>query len=393
VKITSVEIFDVTLTWRRGWNPVIIRINTDEGVSGLGEAGVAVGGGHNAYAAVVKDLAEMHLIGADPLNSEKLWETMLRRTWLAQGGGPIVNAGISAIDHALWDIKGKVAGLPIYQMLGGKTRETIRAYASQIHFGWPMISGRPAVSPEELAETALVAVAEGFDAIKIDPITYDENGRMNAWDNTQRIGATRLKLITRRMEAIREAVGPDVDIILEAHGTPELTAALQIGQAVEHLNLLYYEEAVNSTNVDTMAKVAQNVKIPLSAGEHIYTRWGFREYFEKQVLQVIQPDPCLAGGITEVKKICDMAHVYDLHVQCHCAGSPVTLAVALHIETAIPNFIIHEFISGTGVDESRELAFPDLQIKNGHFVVPEGPGLGIELNDKAVAKHLRYTVR
>jgi galactonate dehydratase len=392
VKITSVEIFDVTLTWRRGWNPVIIRINTDEGISGLGEAGVAVGGGHNAYAAVVKDLAEMHLIGTDPLNSEKIWETMLRRTWLAQGGGAIINAGISAIDIALWDIRGKAAGIPVYRMLGGKTNETIRAYASQIHFGWPMGTGKPAVSPEELAETALGAVAEGFDAVKIDPITYDEEGRMNGWDNTQRIGASRLNLIVRRMEAIRAAVGPDVDIILEAHGTPELTSAIQIGQAVEHLGLLYYEEPVNSTNVDTMAKVAASVGVPLSAGEHLYTRWGFREYFEKQVLEVIQPDLCLAGGIGEGKKICDMAHTYDLHVQIHSAGSPVGLAAALHVETAIPNFIIHEYISGCGVPENRELVFPDIQVNKGRFVVPEGPGLGVELNEKAAARHLRYTV-
>jgi galactonate dehydratase len=392
MKITSVEVFDVQADWRRGWNPVIIRINTDEGLSGLGESGVAVGGGHNAYAAIVKDLAEMHLIGADPINSENIWETMLRRTWLAQGGGPIIYAGMSAIDHALWDIRGKALGVPVYRLLGGKTNETIRAYASQIHFGWPANHQKPAVSPEELAEAALSAVAEGFDAVKIDPITFDEKGRMNTWDMTERIGSARLKLISRRMEAIRTAVGPDVDIILEAHANPEVTAAIQIGRAVEDLGLMYYEEPVNSNNVDTMAKVSRNVRIPLAAGEHLYTRWGYRQYFEKQVLQVIQPDLCLAGGIGEGKKICDMAHTYDLQVQCHCCGSPVTLAAALHVETAIPNFIIHEYVSVSGFPENRDLVAPDLQVKNGHFVVPEGPGLGVELNEKAVAKYLCFTV-
>jgi galactonate dehydratase len=392
MKITSVEVFDVQVDWRRGWNPVIIRINTDEGLSGLGEAGVAVGGGHNAYAAIVKDLAEMHLIGADPMNSEKVWETMLRRTWLAQGGGPVIYAGMSAIDHALWDIRGKALGVPVYKLLGGKTNETIRAYASQIHFGWPANHQKPAVSPEELAEAALSAVAQGFDAVKIDPITFDEKGRMNTWDMTERISSSRLKLISRRMEAIRTAVGPDVDIILEAHANPELTPAIQIGQAVEDLGLMYYEEPVNSHNVDIMAKVSRNVKIPLAAGEHLYTRWGYREYFEKQVLEVIQPDLCLAGGIGEGKKICDMAHTYDLSVQCHCCGSPVTLAVALHVETVIPNFVIHEHVSISGFPENRDLVTPDIEVTNGHFVVPEGPGLGIELNERTVAKHLCFTV-
>jgi galactonate dehydratase len=391
LKIASVEVFDVPVGTAGRWNPVIVRINTDEGVSGIGEAGVAVGGGHNAYAGIVKDLAEMHLIGADPLDSEKIWETMLRRTWLAQGGGPIIYAGMSAIDQALWDIRGKAWGVPIYKLLGGKTNETIRAYASQIHFGWPDYK-TPAVSPEELAEASLRAVADGFDAVKVDPITFDEQGRLGNWDMTKRIDAPRLRLIVRRMEAVRAAVGPDVDIILEAHATPELTPAIQIGQALEGLGLMYYEEPVNSNSADTMATVSQGVRIPLSAGEHLYTRWGYRDYFEKKILAVIQPDLCVAGGIGEGKKICDMAHTYDVAVQCHCCGSPISVAAALHVETAIPNFIIHEYVATSGLPENRNLVTPDIEVRNGHFVVPEGPGLGIILNDAAVARFLRYTV-
>ena len=387
MKIKSVDIYDIQATWRRGWNPVIVRINTDEGIYGLGEAGVAVGGGHSAYAGMVKDLAEMHLIGADPLRSEKIWETMLRRTWLAQGGGPVVFAGMSGIDQALWDIKGKALGVPVYQLLGGKTNETLRAYASQIHFGWPANYQKPAVSPEDLAEAALNAVAEGFDAVKVDPITYDENGRRDGWDMTERISRSRLDLIYRRVAAIRSAVGPDIDIILETHANPEVTGAIQIGRAMEGLDCLYFEEPVNSNNVDAMARVAGSVKIPIAAGEHIYTRWGYRQYLEKHVLEVIQPDLCMVGGISEGKKICDMAHTYDAAVQCHGCGSPVALAVALHMETAIPNFIIHEFVNTTAAPENRALVTPDLKPEKGRFSVPEGPGLGIELNEKAVAAY------
>jgi galactonate dehydratase len=392
MKITSVDIYDVQAKWRRGWNPVIVRINTDAGFYGLGEAGVAVGGGHNAYGAIVKDLAEMYLIGADPLKSEKMWETILRRTWLSQGGGPIIFAGISAIDQALWDIRGKAMNQPVYQLLGGKTNEGIRAYASQIHFGWPANHQNPAVSPAQLAEAALKAVADGFDAVKVDPITYDEKGQQNSWDMTKRIPHARLNLIYQRVEAIRNAVGPNVDIILETHANPEVTAAIQIGHVMEDLDCMYYEEPVNSNNSDSMVKVAQNVNIPISAGEHLYTRWGFRQYFEKQILDVIQPDLCLAGGISEGKKICDMAHTYDISVQCHCCGSPVTQAVALQVETAIPNFIIHEHVYSSGIQENRNLCTPDLKIVNGRFSVPEGPGLGIELNEKAMAEYPRVRV-
>ncbi len=392
MKVTSVEIFDVQAEWRRSWNPVIMRVNTDQGISGLGEVGLAVGGGHNAYAAVAKDLTEMHLIGADPMQSEKIWETMLRHTWLSQGGGPIIYAGISAIDQALWDIRGKAMGAPVYQLLGGQTNRKIRAYASQIQFGWPVNPQKPAVAPQEYAEEALKAVAEGFDAVKVDPVTYDEKGRRNAWDVTKRLSNDKLKLIYQRMEAIRKAVGPDIDIILEVHGHPEVTSAIQIGRAMEGLDCMYYEEPVNSNNVDAMLKVSQNVKIPIAAGEHIYTRWGYRQYFEKQVLEVIQPDLCLAGGISEGKKICDLAHTYDITVQCHCCGSPVAMAVALQIEAVIPNLIIHEHVSSSGAKENRQLVTPDLKPVDGYFTVPEGPGLGIELNEEVITKYPHFRV-
>ena len=387
MKITNVEIYDVQATWRRGWNPVLVRINTDQGLYGVGEAGTAVGGGHNAYVGILKDLAEMHLIGSDPMNYEEIWERLLRKTWLAQGAGLVVFSGISAIDQALWDLKGKVAGCPVYHLLGGKTRDSIRAYASQIHFGWPANHAKPAVTPEQLAEAALKAVGEGFDAVKVDPITYDEKGRPGGWDVTGRITASRLELIYQRVEAIRRAVGPDVDIILETHANPGVTSAIQIGRIMDGLDCMYFEEPVNSHSVNAMAKVARSVKIPIAAGEHIATRWGFRPYLEKQVLEVIQPDLCVAGGIGEGKKIADMAHAYDVWVQCHCCGSPVATAAALNLETAIPNFIIHEFVSSSGFPENRALATPDLKVEKGRFRLGEEPGLGVLLNEKEIAKY------
>lgn len=387
MKVTSVEIYDIQADWYSRWNPVIIRVNTDEGISGLGEVGSAVGGLHTTGVGIAKNMAEQFLIGSDPFKNEQTWDILLRRTFWGLGGGPIIYAGISAIDQALWDIKGKVMGMPVYQLLGGKTNEKIRAYASQIQFGWPVNPQKPAVAPEEYAEEALKAVADGYDALKVDPLFLDDKGRRNGWDLTKVLTNDKLQLIYQRMKAIRDAVGPDIDIILEVHGLLSVTTAIQIGQTMADLKCMYYEEPVNSLNVDAMVKVSQNVKIPIAAGERIYTRWGYRQYLEKQALDVLQPDLCLAGGITEGKKICDMANVYDMSVQCHVCGSPVSIAAALQLEATIPNFIIHEHVSHATLQGNRELVTPDLVTVNGYFDVPDSPGLGIELNEEVIAKY------
>ncbi len=390
MRVTDVEIWDCTAKWRRGWNPVIIRVNTDQGISGLGEVGIPIGGGHNAYVAIARDLAEMIVIGKDPLQSEKIWESGIRHTWLGQGGGMIFFAGMSGIDMALWDIKGKVAKLPIYQLLGGKTNEKLRCYASQVHFGWP--NPKPAVKPEEFGEQALNALSEGFDAVKVDPIYTDEAGNRNGWDLTKVMTNDQLKLTYQRVEATRKAVGPSADIIVECHGQQEITNAVKVGRACEDLACMYYEEPINSLNVDEMVKISQSVKIPIAAGEHIFTRWGFRPYFEKQALNVIQPDLGIVGGITEGKKICDMANTYGLSVQIHTCGTPISIAAAVHVETVIPNFLIHENISASQSLENVAMCTPEIRVNKGSFTAPEGPGLGVDLVEKALAGYDKIKV-
>jgi L-alanine-DL-glutamate epimerase-like enolase superfamily enzyme len=156
---------------------------------------------------------------------------------------------------------------------------------------------------------------------------------------------------------------------------------------MEEFKPMLYEESVKPLNVADMAKVARNVKIPMATGERLYTRWGFRPFFEEQVLDVIQPDLCLAGGITEGKKICDFANIYDVSVQCHVCGGPVSVAAALQLETTIPNFIIHEHVGQATLEGNCELINQELQPKNGYFQAPDAPGLGIDLNEKAIAKY------
>ena len=395
MKITSVEIFRIKADWTNAANrlsPVIIRINTDEGISGLGEVGLAFGVGADGGVGYVRDIAEGFLLGADPMKIEGIWETLFRKSFWALGGGPIVYGGISAVDIACWDIKGKAMKQPVYQLLGGKTNERLRTYASQLQFGWDPMNPVPAKTPEDYAEQAMKALAQGYDAVKVNPLMFDDKG-VRGWNNLKILSCERVKLVCNRIKAIREAVGPTVDIILETHAMLTDTTAIQIGRALEEFNLMYYEESTSPLNPKVMKKVAENVKIPLATGERIYTRWGFRPFLEEQILAVIQPDLCLAGGISETKKIADYANIYDVQVQAHVCGGPVSTAAALHLEAVIPNFIIHEHVVAATAAGMAALVEQDLQPKNSYFEIPDAPGLGITLNEKVVNKYEKVVVK
>jgi L-alanine-DL-glutamate epimerase-like enolase superfamily enzyme len=196
-----------------------------------------------------------------------------------------------------------------------------------------------------------------------------------------------------RIAAMREAVGPDVDIICEIHSFLGTNAAIQFAQMIEKYNIFYYEEPVHPMNADNMAKVARNTSIPLSTGERSYTRWGYREMLEKQALAVVQPDLCLAGGITEGKKIADYANLYDATVQVHVCGGPVSTAAALQLEAIIPNFIIHEHHTWAIKQGIRELYTNDYQPVGGKYKVPDLPGLGQELNEEVVRGYHLATLK
>jgi L-alanine-DL-glutamate epimerase-like enolase superfamily enzyme len=283
-------------------------------------------------------------------------------------------------------------GLPVYQLLGGKTNESLRTYASQLQFGWDRDKFHMLVRPEQYGEAAEMAIAEGYDCVKVDPIAIGPDGQMHH-RNTGILKREMLDLYYQRLRAVRDTVGPNVDIIIELHSFPSSTSAIQMGRMFEELDCMDYEESVHYLNQKLQEKVAENVKIPMAAGERIYTRWGYRPYFEKQSLDVIQPDLGLVGGITEGKKICDYARVYDITVQAHVCGSPVATAASLQLEAAIPNFIIHEHHTIALKPENIRLCVEDYQPKGGRFEIPDLPGLGIELNDKALADSPKVVVK
>jgi L-alanine-DL-glutamate epimerase-like enolase superfamily enzyme len=390
VKITSVELYRFEVLLLNAPNqrpfvdkPIICKVNVDEGVYGLGEAGVSLGVGGSAGFGMAKDLSEL-IIGADPMNTEAIWDKMQKKTFWGQGGGLMISAGMSAIDTALWDIKGKVLGVPLYKLLGGKTRDSLRCYASQLQFGWGD-HWTPLAKPEEYAECATRAVEEGYDCIKIDPAIFDEN-YAHGQDFTKMLSRKQISVCHDRLAAVRDAVGADVDIIVEMHCGTDTTTAIQLGRAIEEIGVFYYEEPVMPLNPNMMKEVKDRLNFPIAAGERIYTRWGYRPFLEARSLDVIQPDLGNCGGISEGKKICDMAHLYDITVQAHVCGTPVSKAAGLHLETAIPNFIIHEHHVNALNPEYRAICKYDYQPVKGRYTVPELPGLGQELSEDAVKR-------
>ena len=397
MKIVSVDVMQVPSgnsgASRGDWSPVIVRINTDDGISGFGEVGLAYGKGWRAGYGMVQDFAEV-IIGEDPMNIEKIWETIFRSTFWAMGGGTVVNAAISGIDIALWDIKGKALGVPVWQLLGGKTNDNLRTYASQLQFNWgENITKQTLIAPEEYAEVTRVAMAEGYDSIKVDPVIFsDQPDGKGPWRITGPLERRVIKTIYDRVAAMRAAGGDDLDIIVENHSNTDTVAAIQLGQALEDLRIFYYEEPCHPLNPQSMLEVKKSVRIPIASGERIYTRFGYRPFFEDRSLHVIQPDICLCGGITEAKKICDMGYIYDCTVQIHVCGSPISKAAALQLEAAIPNFLIHEHHQRALNLESRATCVYDHQPVKGRYKVPDLPGIGQELTSETIERCKTVTV-
>ena len=383
MKIKSIEIFMLD-GGRPTWRPVVCRVNTDEGISGYGEASLGFDNGAHGAVGMLQEIAPM-VIGMDAMDHEVVWNHMFSDSFWGQGGGVAVLSAVSAIDTALWDIKGKALNQPIYQLLGGKFRDKLRAYASQLQFGWSKEGMRfdQGFRKEDLAAHAARAVSEGYDAVKINFITYDEKGG--------RLGFLRgpipLKtqhMIEGRIAAVRQTVGPDVDIMLENHGRTDAVSAVQLAHIAQPYGIYFMEEPNTPMLLQSGKKIHDECAIPIAGGERMYGRWNFLNYLQQNALQVLQPDIGIAGGITEVKKICDMAHAFDVTVQAHCCGSPIIIAAAMQLEAAIPNFAIHEHHVTHCSAANISLGKYDYQPEQGYCKVPDLPGLGQELSEKAI---------
>jgi galactonate dehydratase len=360
MKITGIETFLVHPDHR---NLVFARVQTDEGVYGIGEAYSA--GPDDATVAVIKDF-ETWLVGRDPRDVEFLWQLMYNGSRFP--GGVITNAAISGIEHALWDIKGKALGVPVYELLGGKCRERVRVYQSP--------GGR---TPEEMAERALGLIERyGYGALKIGP--HPPGSESASWSATVRGAAG-------RMEALRRAVGEDVDIGVDPHAKIfEPVRALQMAQALKPYNPFFFEEPLRPENIDALAELRRQVDVPVATGEMLYTKFEFRDLLVRGAADIVQPDICCAGGLLEQKKIAAMAEAFYVTVAPHNPMGPVATAVNVHFAASTPNFLILEYTPDDRPPR-RDLVDEPIQLKDGYLELPTRPGLGIDLNVDAFERY------
>ena len=397
MKITSIDVFALKPRYMpMAMRGVVCRINTDTEIYGYGEAAVSYGKGSAAGFHMIKELAPL-LIGQDPLKTEWHWKNMFMETFWGQSGGPIFYSAMSAIDIALMDIKGKAYKMPCYELIGGKFRDKVRAYASQLQLGWVKDDAQMLdfqSTPEGYARQAFNAVAEGYTAIKADFTCVGPDGRMRDHDTMRGIVSQEMiDTACARIEATRNAVGDGVDIIVECHSHTDAISAVQYAQAVEKYRIYYFEEGTYPMNSMTARNAARKTNIPMANGERIYTRWQYLPFLIDDSIQVIQPEIANCGGITECKKICDLAHIFDASVQIHVCGSPISLAAALQVEAAIPNFQIHENHVINKVNFVRELGTVDMAAVNGEFYIPDTPGIGQELSEYALQTAYHETVQ
>lgn len=399
MKITSIDVFALKPRYSADhMRAIVCRINTDTEIYGYGEAAVSYGRGSMAGFHMIKELAPL-LIGQDPLRTEWHWENMFMETFWGQSGGPIFYSAVSAIDIALMDIKGKAFNVPCYQLIGGLYRDKVRCYASQLQLSWPSDDAREftfPITPDDYAREALNAVNEGYTAIKTDFTCIDKNGHLRDHNSMRGISSKADDMIETaiaRMAAQRKAVGPHVDIIVECHSHTDALSAVQLAQAAEEYGVYYFEEGTYPMNTQTARNCARKTNVPMANGERIYTRWRYLPFLEDDSIQVLQPEIANCGGITECKKICDLAHIFDASVQIHVCGSPISLAAALQVEAAIPNFQIHEHHVLNKVNFTRELGKYDIYPEHGEICIPDRPGIGQELSEYALSTAYCETVR
>ena len=385
MKVTEVTTHIINSTWR---NLVFVRVHTDAGIVGTGECTPVYGTGAKAAEAAASEMAAYHLVGHDAVDIESFYDRAYRESfWGRSPGGPILMGAISGLEHALWDINGKALGVPVWRLLGGKCRERIRLYAN----GW-CTAARESGELQAYVDSAKRVVDDGFTALKFDPFmdTKHLNERIPPKDIPQSMDGA----IVERVDAVREAVGPDVDILIEVHGWLDVRTAVRFGRKFERFQPLLYEEPIEPSNVDAMKKVAESVAIPIASGERIYTRHGFRQFIEKQALDILQPDIGICGGISELRKIAAHAETYHIGVAPHNCNGPVATAASVHADFSIPNFIIQEWFP---YEEQRHYDLVEgayeLHHREGYLDLPDRPGLGIELSPSVLAGNTYRALR
>lgn len=357
MKIKEVELFKVAPRW------LFLKITTDNGISGWGEP--VIEGKADTVKTAVEEMAE-YIMGKDPRHIEDIWQTLYRGGFYR--GGPILMSAISGIDQALWDIKGKALGVPVYELLGGAVRDKVKIY------GW--IGGD---KPAQVAEAAAKRIQDGFVAVKMNACSELE------WIDTP----AKIEAAVNTIAQVREAIGYDKGLGIDFHGRVHKGMAKTFLKELDYLKPMFIEEPVLSENLESFATLAQYTSAPIATGERMFSRWDFKRLFEMGAVDIIQPDLSHAGGITEVKKIAAMAEAYDVALAPHCPLGPISFASALHIDFNCINAFIQESSIGIHYNEGTDLLDylnnPEIfDIKDGCIARPELPGLGVDINEDKV---------
>lgn len=352
LKITKLETFLVKPRW------LFLKIHTNAGITGLGEP--IVEGRALTCQAAVKEI-EPYLVGKDPRAVAHHWQAIYRHAFYR--GGPVLTSALSGVDMALWDIKGKALGVPVYELLGGPTRNRVRVYAH-------------AREPQAMKD----AMAKGFTAFKTGPAKRRPARYLET--------PAEVQYAVEKFAELRKTVGDNVDIGVDFHGAISPALAKVLIKGLEPYNPMFIEEPCQAQNHDIMAEIARGTHLPIATGERVFTKWGFREVLEKKAATILQPDLCHAGGITEVRLIAGMAEAYYASIAPHNPLGPISLAAGVQIAASIPNFLIQEQVSlGDGY-----LKKP-FTVREGYLDLPTAPGLGIELDENAMADKIGHDWR
>ncbi|WP_262704018.1 MULTISPECIES: galactonate dehydratase [Streptomyces] len=358
MKITALETFPVAPRW------LFLRVATDEGIVGWGEP--VVEGRAETVRAAVHELAD-YLIGQDPLRIEDHWQVLTKGGFYR--GGPILSSAVAGIDQALWDIAGKAYGVPVHRLLGGPVRDRVRMYA------W--IGGD---RPSDVAELAKEQVRAGFTAVKMNG-----SAELAPIDTPARTAE-----VVDRVAAVREVLGDERDIAVDFHGRVSTAMSRRLLPLLEPLHPMFVEEPVLPEHSGQLRSLVESTSVPLATGERLYSRWDFREVLTSGIA-VAQPDLSHAGGISEVRRIAAMAETYDVTMAPHCPLGPLALAASLQIAFAVPNFLIQEQSMGIHYNQQNDLLDyvidpAPFRFDNGYAVAGSLPGLGVEIDEKAVRR-------
>ncbi len=363
MKIASVD----TILAERQW--LLVKVTTDNGIVGVGEAGLH--GVTEAAEAAVRTFAR-YLVGQDPLEIEHHYQFLYR---FSHFRGAAIQAALSAIDIALWDIAGKHFETPAYQLMGGKVRHKARVY---MHVRGDTV--------EELYANAKEAAGNDFTAVRFTP--FVEN------DSEQYYNMSYARLIDEavdRVAAVRDAVGNDVDICVEIHRRMSIPEAIELGRSIAEFRPMFYEDPLTPDSNESMAEVARNIPIPIATGERLHNIWEFRELLQQRACRYIRPDVCLAGGLTHSKKIAAVAESFNVGVIPHNPLTPVSTAACVQLDACIPNFVLQEYTGEDRPPKSLMVKQP-VRLEKGFLLVPDAPGIGVEINEDFFRTH-KYAPR